>query len=402
MRIAYITDTYLPETNGIVTAIVHHSRGLASRGHEFLICCPEYGADDPGSSNDIRIHRFPAHSARSNAETHVAVPPYRTLTRLLKDFAPDLVHVHTPLPIGVTGIVVARRLGIPLVHTYHSYMPGFLQYASPLRLLGIDRRPHHKDVSRLAWFLTRLVLNPSNLVLAPSRAMCAGLERHGVTAPVSYQTNGIDRVEFPPKTDWSLRQRIVHTGRLGYEKNADVVVEAFARFAAGRPGWELHLLGEGPAEAHLRGLIDRLGIGDRVRFEGFVSRTYLAESYRTGDIYATASTIETQGLVVLGAMASGTPVVGVDALAVPEMARHGEHGLIVRPYDPDAMAQAFATLADDDALRERMGRACIKGAAEHDLDVAIALLEEHYTGCSAGLYRRHMRASTKRTPDRRD
>ena len=391
MRIAYVTDTYLPETNGIVTAIVRHSRGLAARGHEFLICCPRYGPDDPGGDNGIQVHRFAARSARSNAETHVAAPPYRTLKRLLRDFAPDLVHVHTPLPIGVTGVVVARRLGIPLVHTYHSYMPGFLHYASPLRLLGIDRRPHHHDDSRLAWFLTRLVLNPSDLVLAPSRAMCVGLERHGVTAPVSYQTNGIDCAEFPPKADWSLRRRIVHTGRLGYEKNAEVVVEAFARFAADRPGWELHLLGEGPAEEHLRGLIDRLGITDRVRFEGFVSRAHLAESYREGDIYATASTIETQGLVVLEAMASGTPVVGVDALAVPEMARHGEHGLIVRPYDPDAMAAAFATLADDDAGRERIGRACLEGAAEHDLTAAITGLEEHYAGVLDGRYRNRTR-----------
>jgi glycosyltransferase involved in cell wall biosynthesis len=175
----------------------------------------------------------------------------------------------------------------------------------------------------------------------------------------------------------------MHCGRLGFEKNAEVVVEAFARFAEDRPDWELHLLGEGPAAPYLRLLIDRLGIAGRVRFEGFVSRERLADSYREADIYATASTIETQGLVVLEAMASGTPVVGVDALAVPEMARHGRNAIIVEPYDRAAMASAFARIADDDALRERMGRAGIEDVRVHDLDRAIDRLENTYEELAA-------------------
>jgi glycosyltransferase involved in cell wall biosynthesis len=170
----------------------------------------------------------------------------------------------------------------------------------------------------------------------------------------------------------------MHCGRLGFEKNAEVVVEAFARFAEGRPGWQLHLLGEGPAAPYLRELIDRLGIAGQVRFEGFVSREHLAASYRAADIYATASTIETQGLVVLEAMASGTPVVGVNALAVPEMARHGRNGIMVEPYEPAEMAAAFALLADDDTKRERMGRACIGDVRAHELGQAIDGLERTY------------------------
>jgi len=115
-----------------------------------------------------------------------------------------------------------------------------------------------------------------------------------------------------------------------------------------------------------------------VRWEGFVSREHLADSYRAADIYATASTIETQGLVVLEAMASGTPVVGVDALAVPEMARDGRDGIIVPPYDPEAMAAALARLADDDDLRERMGRACIDDVRAHELSAAVDRLERTY------------------------
>lgn len=387
MRIAYITDTYLPETNGIVTAIVRHTRGLAERGHEFLILCPRYGPDDPGDREGIRVHRYPSWSAASNAETHVAPVWLPAMVRQLREFRPDIVHVHTPLPVGVAGVMTARMMRIPVVQTYHSYVPGFTQYAGLTRLLKLDRGPRRTRETWFAWLLTRLLYDRSDLVLAPSRVLCDVLRRHGLRPAACDYTNGIDLAEFPPKAEWSLRRRVMHCGRLGFEKNAEVVVEAFALFSADHRDWALHILGEGPAEPYLRQLIGRLGIEQRVRFEGFVDREYLAERYREADVYATASTIETQGIVVLEAMASGTPVVGADALAVPEMAEDGRNGIMVPPYNPAAMAAAFARLADDDELRERMGRACIDDVRAHELGRAIENLEGIYTGLLAT--RRH-------------
>ncbi|MCE5202857.1 MAG: glycosyltransferase, partial [Actinomycetia bacterium] len=288
MRIAYISDTYLPETNGIVTAIVRHSTRLAERGHEVLILCPRYSDGDPDGAERITVERYASRTPRSNPETHVALPWLPGMVRRLRRFAPDLVHVHTPLTIGVCGVIAAKRLGIPLVQTYHSWVPGFMQYASPSRLLGIDRGPRRTRESALAWSLTRALYNRSDVVLAPSRTLCHILSDHGVRPPVDYQTNGIDRREFPPKSSWELRRRVVHSGRLGFEKNVEVVVEAFARFKETHPGWELHILGEGPASPYITRLISQLGLEGDVRREGFVSRTYLAESYREADVYATA------------------------------------------------------------------------------------------------------------------
>lgn len=383
MRIAYISDTYLPETNGIVTAIVRHSQRLAERGHEFLVLCPRYGADDPGDTPGVTVERYRAVGASSNGDTHVALPwPPRMVARLRR-FDPDVVHVHTPLPIGVCGVLAARWLHVPLVQTYHSWVPGFLQYASPSRLLRLDRGPRRTRDTWLARMLTRALYDRSDLVLAPSETVCEMLRDQGLDPPARYQTNGIDVREFPAKPDWTTRGRIMHCGRMGFEKNAEVVLEAFSQFRDNHPGWELHLLGEGPATPYLRGLARRLGIEESVRTEGFVDRAHLAECYREADIYATASTIETQGLVVLEAMSSGTPVVGVDALAVPEMAPDGRSGIIVQPYDARAMAEAFDRLADDDALRERMGREGVRQVRSHDLTEAVDRLEDVYRELAA-------------------
>lgn len=384
VKIAYISDTYLPETNGIVTAIVRHSTALAARGHEFLILCPRYGKDDPEGVGRVHVSRYNAVSAGSNEDTHVALPWLFGMVRTLRRFKPDVIHVHTPLPIGVTGVVAAKLLGIPNIQTYHSYVPGFMQYLDLRRLLKLDTGPRVVKDTWFSWVFTRLLYNRADLLLAPSRTLVGELCRHRLKPPARYQTNGIDLAEFTPKADYAPTRRIVHIGRLGYEKNADIVVRAFAIFSAGHPGWTLHILGEGPARPYLEKLAGELGVGASVEWSGFIGRPMLAETYRSADIFATASTIETQGIVVLEAMASGTPVVGADALAVPEMAHDGRDGIIVPPYDAQAMAEAFAHLADDDALRERLGRTAVNSVREHLLADAVDRLEGVYEAVAAG------------------
>ena len=192
MRIAYITDTYLPETNGIVTAIVRHARALAARGHTFLVLCPRYGPDDPGDEDSISVERYRGFRVPSNPDTHLALPWRPAVARRLRAFAPDLVHVQTPMTLGLAGLRAARTLGVPLVQTYHSYVPGFLQYARPSRVLGLDRGPRRIHDTRLGRAMTRAIYNRGDLVLAPSETLARLLRTIGVKPEVRTQTNGID------------------------------------------------------------------------------------------------------------------------------------------------------------------------------------------------------------------
>jgi len=138
VRIAYVTDTFLPEVNGVVTSIDSHTRLLAERGHEILIICPKYGdyQDEPRAG--ITVRRYASFSFVTNKATKIALPSIMSVARQLRRFDPDLVHIHTPLSLGVVGLLAAKSLRLPNVQTYHTYIPDFMQYVELSRLLGID------------------------------------------------------------------------------------------------------------------------------------------------------------------------------------------------------------------------------------------------------------------------
>lgn len=427
MRVAIITDCYLPEVNGVVTSIVTHTRMLADRGHEVLIIGPTYGsyADEPYPG--ITVRRYPSVSFVTNKATRVATPSMITMVAKLRGFDPDVVHIHTPLSIGVVGLLAAKTLRLPTVQTYHTYIPDFMQYVEPAKLLRIDSLQERVTNSivfervidsglwqrlvrsralveqtadevvdlllgisqqvadekpelteRLAWRYTRMIYNRSDLVLTPSNTLKRALMSHGITVPVDHLSNGIDLDLVARKDSYERTGRIVHAGRLGHEKNVDVVLKAFARVAEHDSDLTLDIRGDGPARESLERLTARLGIGDRVNFTGFVDRATLAREYRDYDCFVTASTIETQGIVLLEAMAAGLPVVGVRALAIPEIVRTGHNGLVVNPGDVQSFARAIERLEGDRALRERFGRECANDVRPHAIATVVSQLEALY------------------------
>lgn len=428
MRIAVFTDTYTPEVNGVVTSIEAHARLLAARGHDVLIVCPRYTEEPARSTPGVTVRRYASFSFVTNQATRIALPSILSVTNLLRRFGPDVVHVHTPLSVGVVGLVTARMLRLPNVQTYHTYIPDFMVYLEPQRLLRLDdlqdrvadslifermfrsdawqllsrvrgegeealeavRRvartvvggrepqPRLELSARVAWRYTRTLYNRADLVLTPSVTLRHELVRHGITVPVEYLSNGIDRAVVAPKASYAPTGRLLHAGRLGHEKNVDVVVRAFARVLRSRPEATLDVVGDGPAREGVERLAARLGIADRVRMRGFTDRRMLGRMYREYDAFVTASTIETQGIVLLEAMTAGLPVVGVRALAIPELVRSGRDGIVVPPGDEEALAGAMERLLADDALRARMGAACREDVAPHAIESVVSRLEDLY------------------------
>jgi glycosyltransferase involved in cell wall biosynthesis len=195
---------------------------------------------------------------------------------------------------------------------------------------------------------------------------------------VGVLSNGIELPKFPVKTEYKNRQRILHTGRLGFEKNIGVVIKAFARVGQKYPDARLTIAGDGPARKELEKVTRDMVVEDKVRFLGMVKREKLAEIYREHDMFVTASAMETQGLVVLEAMASGLPVVAVNKYALPDLVKNWRNGFLVGVGDDRGMASRIMKLINDGTLTERMGREARKTAGEHDLDKVIERLEEIY------------------------
>ncbi len=427
MRIVCVTDTYLPEVNGVVTSIDAHTRILASRGHEILIIAPKYGAYEDSPADGISVRRYPSFSFATNKATRIALPTIMSMARQLARFEPDLVHIHTPLSMGVVALLACRAQRLPNVQTYHTYIPDFMQYVELSRLLRIDDLQDRimsslvferaiesgawqrivrsralieeradevldallgvtEDVTeerpeltaRFAWRYTRMLYNRANQVVTPSLTLKRELMRHGVTAPVNHISNGIDLDLVSRKVSYAPTGRILHAGRLGTEKNVDVVIKAFARVAPVVPHAILDIAGDGPARKGLEHLVDKLGLSSRVRFLGFMDRSQLAATYRDYDFFVTASTIETQGIVLLEAMAAGVPVVGVRALAIPEIVRTGRDGIVVAPFDEQALARAMERMLAEQALRERFGRACLEDVQGHALERVVDDVERLY------------------------
>ena len=429
MRIAYFTDCYMPEINGIVTSIESHTRLLAEMGHEILIVCPKYAEPFTDDRPGITVARYPSFSFITNKATRVALPSVVSLVQRLRRFDPEIVHIQTPLSMGIIGLLATKVLRLPNVQTYHTYIPDFMQYIEPARILRLDElservtnsyvferwiesgiwrrvvrsrdfleehtdelldeligismevaeEDRHELTTRFAWRYTRAIYNRADLVLTPSSTLKRELLRHGITRPVDHLSNGLDLSLVTPKDSWAPAGRMLHAGRLGFEKNVDIVIQAFARVSAEFPGWELHIAGDGPARESLERLAGRLDLQGRVRFLGFVDRGTLASSYRDYDVFVTASTIETQGIVLLEAMAAGLPVIGVRALAIPELVRSGRNGVIVPPGDIQGMSEAMRRFAGDDALRERFGTSSRADVAHHDLAGVVTRLEALYT-----------------------
>ncbi len=400
MNIIIFTDTYLPKLDGISISIDRFSHLLAKRGHNFVICAPRYGNENhPTSSERIKILRFASIPLISYPDVRIVLPSIGKIKRAMRIWKADLVHVETPGLLGQYGAIAARLSKKPLVGTYHTLIAEQHTYTSLYRLLKIDvllrsfLSPKKVETlfgrqapgKKMGW-KKRLIMKSCNsfyakcnLIITPSRLIQANLINQGITTAIEVVSNGTSLEHFsgqakvihsPPK--------FLHVGRISYEKNCDVVVRAFALIQKHYPTATLDIIGDGPALQSLKVMVKSLDLSSNVVFHGMIEHERLCKLYWRYDIFLTASTMETQGLVVLEAMACGLPCIGVDAFALPELIQEGRNGFIVAPFDIKALASRAVQLAGDAALYRRFSTESLTIAKEHDIHACADRLEEVY------------------------
>lgn len=405
MNIAIFTDTFLPKIDGIAVSVDHFCRLLAEKGHRFTICCPKYSdGEDPDYGPAIQIYRFKNTSLPSYPDVKVVLPSQKKILRAVRDFDADLIHIQTPGLLGQYGVLAARMYGIPLVGTYHTLVSEQETYLSFYRLLKVDKLLNYfkanKKVKKrleklerveqattgglkkaLIWKLTNGLYETCETIITPSEMIKQELLEHGVKKPIAVISNGMDFTLFRNGAVKEAPQRpprLIHVGRISFEKNVEIVLRALALLKERFPGISLDVYGDGPALTSMKIEARHLGLLHDVTFHGFVSRETLPDVYPNYDLFLTASTMETQGLVVLEAMACGLPCVGVNAFALPELIQEGRNGYVVQPGHHIDMADRVERILKDPVLYRDFSRQSLEIAGEHNILECADRLEALY------------------------
>ncbi len=362
MRIGFFSDTYTPQINGVVSSIRLFAGALERQGHSVYIFAPSPRQIEDGP----HIVRIPSVPFAFQPEMRLAPIYSPAAYNMVRHANLDVIHSHDPFGIGFFGLAMARRFRVPYVHTYHTLYPEYVHYVWESRL-----------TRNWAARLSRDFCDQCDLVIAPSTKIERALHEWGVTAPLRTLATGVDAGRYrniDPAAATALRRQfavaatdrvLMFVGRLGREKNIDLLIDAMAHVKT--PGARLLIVGDGPYRDELERHIASHKLRGRVTFTGYLEREEVEAAYATADAFFFASTTETQGLVIAEAMASGLPVVAVDDLAVADAVTDGVNGLLVKP-DAHALAAAADRILGDDLVRERMSASARERAEDLGID----------------------------------
>lgn len=390
MKIAYFTDTFLPRIDGITFTIFEHSQGLSLKGHKIKIYAPSYPKKNKIQHiNGITIERHPSIPFPAYKGTRIPFPKTWSMYKSIKKFNPDVIHFHTPGTIGLMGILLAKILRKPLIGTYHTLFSESLVYASPqefFKQLGISvptlkvskTNTANEFAKKLAWQTVNKIYSQSDLVLAPSSPIKDLLISQDFKKKIEIISSGINTQTYSPSPKINNECTILHVGRIGYEKNVDIVVKSFRLVLKEIPQAKLIIAGDGPALKELKELSRKLGIYKNIKFTGFVGREDLPNLYKSASVFFTASTFETLGLVILEAMSSGLPIVAVDKYAVPWLVKQNENGFLAKPSNKKELSNYLVRILKDKKLAKRLGENSRKFATAHDTKKTVVKLENIY------------------------
>jgi glycosyltransferase involved in cell wall biosynthesis len=368
MRILVVTDQYAPMVGGVPNVTQTLAHGLAGRGHAVTLLVPNPGTSgQPGSGpadgHQVSLACSPSVKWPWYDGMRLALLSLSAARRLISALAPDVIHIHSPLTLGVIARLAARQLSIPVIYTNH-YLP---ENVRP----GSSRRSRLFDAAFYAYLVK--FANHCAHVTAPTLTALQLLWAQGLRAPAQVISNGIDLRTFcPGPADSVVRDRyglradrpvILYVGRLSQEKGVDVLLAAVGRLTTDA---QVAIAGRGPDSVRLAAAADRLGLSDRVRFLGFVPEADLPAVYRLADVFAIPSRAELQSLATMEAMATGLPVVASDAYSLRELVSHGKTGLLITPGRADELAASLDMLLGAPGVRARMAQESLRAVSEHE------------------------------------
>jgi len=364
MRIALFTETFLPKVDGIVTRLRHTVDHLQRMGNQVLVVAPDGGLTE---HKGARIYGVPGFPLPLYPELKLALPR-PAIGEALERFQPDIVHIVNPAVLGLAGLFYSKQFNLPLVASYHTHLPEYLQHYGLGMLEG------------LLWELLKAGHNQAELNLCTSTAMMQALTERGIER-VNLWQRGVDTETFQPHLACqNMRSHLsqghpdspllLYVGRLSAEKEIDRIKPVLESI----PGARLALVGNGPhrqaLEAHFA--------GTSTHFVGYLQGRDLAAAFASADAFVFPSRTETLGLVLLEAMAAGCPVVAARAGGIPDIVENGVNGYLFDPTDENGAIAATQHLLAESEARDTLRRNARREAERWGWAAATRQLHNYY------------------------
>ena len=369
MKIAFFTETFLPKVDGIVTRLTKTIEFLTKNGDEVIVFCPEGCPDSYKGATIVGVAAMPL---PLYPELKLGLPG-PAVSDKLEEFKPDLIHVVNPAVLGLGGIWLAKTNNIPLIASYHTHLPKYLEHYG----MGM--------LEPLLWELLKAAHNQALLNLCTSTAMVNELEDKGIQRTALWQ-RGVDTENFRPELrSKKMREKLfgkyhdtdsllIYVGRLSAEKQIERIKPVLDNI----PGACLALVGDGP----YRGQLEKIFENTKTNFIGYLSGQELASAYASGDIFLFPSSTETLGLVLLEAMAAGCPVIGANKGGIPDIINNGINGCLYNPDEKDngerSLIEATKKILADKNKKEAMRKEARKEAEQWDWNQATLQLQKYY------------------------
>jgi 1,2-diacylglycerol 3-alpha-glucosyltransferase len=361
MNILMMTNTYLPHVGGVANSVSTFTRGLQNKGHRVVVVAPEY-TNYKHSERDVL--RIPAIQHFNGSDFSVVLPVPVLLESHLENFKPDIVHSHHPFLIGSAAVRISMKYNVPLVYTQHTMFEEYTQYVP----VGLER------LKPFVINLSTGYANMSDEVIAPSESIAKILKKRGVSTPMEIIPTGIDLDRFAKGDGETFRKShkipldafvAGHIGRLAPEKNLVFLSEAIALFLKNEQKAHCMIVGYGSSEQKMNSLFVKNNLNHRVHFLGKLQGQELVDAYHAMDIFVFSSKSETQGLVLVEAMAAGVPVIALDAPGVREVVQDGFNGYLLLKEDREDFVRALKKFCNISDVVSKEFKVGVKKTAEN-------------------------------------
>jgi glycosyltransferase involved in cell wall biosynthesis len=382
MKIIIGSDNYYPNVNGASYFSQRLAEYMQKRGHEVLVIAPGMSmwtkAIRVNEINVFGLSSFPIFIYKG-FRWPLALFAKKDIEKAVLDFAPDVIHIQDHFFIGGILAKFAKKNGVPSVGTNH-FMPENLTH-----YLHLPEKLE-KVVSQTGWRYFRMIYGMLDMVTSPTETAVKLLNVVGLKKKAVAVSCGIDLNRFNPNNDGTaIRAKyslptiptLLYVGRLDKEKNIDVLLQAFSLITQ-KVNAHFVVAGKGAEKERLEALSSSLGIADKVTFAGFVEDRDLPNMYRIASCFVIGGIAELQSIVTMEAMASGLPVIAVNAMALPELVKHEKNGYLFEISEKEKLAEYMFKILSNDSLQKEMAQNSLEIIQKHAIENSLSTYEKIY------------------------